>query len=67
VAGAGLGAIIGNQSGHTAEGAAIGAAVGALGGALAGKEVESRRNSRYAAPVPGQHSASRATRGAWTL
>ncbi|MBI3318665.1 MAG: hypothetical protein HYZ90_05950 [Candidatus Omnitrophica bacterium] len=34
--GAGLGAIIGHQSGSTAEGALIGAAAGGLGGALIG-------------------------------
>ena len=34
--GAGLGAIIGHQSGKTAEGALIGAAAGGLGGALIG-------------------------------
>ncbi len=34
--GAGLGAIIGHQSGRTAEGALIGAAAGGLGGALLG-------------------------------
>ena len=37
--GAGLGAIIGHQSGRTAEGAAIGAAVGGLGGALVGEQM----------------------------
>jgi len=34
--GAGAGAIIGHQSGHTAEGALIGGAAGAAGGALVG-------------------------------
>ena len=38
LAGAGLGAIIGHQSGHTAEGAAIGAGAGALGGYVLGNE-----------------------------
>jgi len=38
-AGAGLGAIIGHQSGKTAEGAAIGAAAGGLGGALIGEQM----------------------------
>ena len=38
LAGAGLGAIIGHQSGHTAEGAAIGAGAGALGGYVIGNE-----------------------------
>jgi hypothetical protein len=37
-AGAGLGAIIGHQSGETGEGAAIGAGVGAVGGYLIGNE-----------------------------
>ncbi len=35
--GAGAGAIIGHQSGHTAEGALIGGAAGAAGGALIGE------------------------------
>ena len=38
LAGAGLGAIIGHQSGHTAEGAAIGAGAGAVGGYIVGNE-----------------------------
>ena len=38
IAGAGLGAIIGHQSGHTAEGAAIGGALGAGGGYVIGNE-----------------------------
>ena len=38
--GAGTGAIIGNQSGHTGEGALIGGAAGALGGAVVGHETE---------------------------
>ncbi len=38
LAGAGLGAIIGHQSGHTAEGAVIGAAAGAGGGYILGNE-----------------------------
>ena len=38
LAGAGLGAIIGHQSGHTAEGAAIGGALGAGGGYVVGNE-----------------------------
>ena len=38
LAGAGLGAIIGHQSGHTAEGAAIGGALGAGGGYVIGNE-----------------------------
>jgi len=42
VAGAGLGAIIGTQSGHGAEGAGIGAAVGAISGALIGEKMETK-------------------------
>lgn len=38
LAGAGLGAIIGHQSGHTGEGAAIGAAAGGAGGYILGNE-----------------------------
>ena len=38
LAGAGLGAIIGHQSGHTAEGAVIGGALGAGGGYIVGNE-----------------------------
>jgi len=38
LAGAGLGAIIGHQSGETGKGAAIGAAAGAAGGYLIGNE-----------------------------
>ena len=38
LAGAGLGAIIGHQSGHTAEGAIIGAAAGGVGGYAIGNE-----------------------------
>ena len=38
LAGAGLGAIIGHQSGHTAEGALIGAGAGAAGGYIIGNE-----------------------------
>ncbi len=48
--GAGLGAIVGNQSGHEGEGALIGAGVGALTGALVGDQVDeaSKRNPAYA-------------------
>lgn len=42
VTGAGLGAIIGHQSGRTGEGAAIGAAVGGLGGALIGEQMDKK-------------------------
>ncbi|MBM3252819.1 MAG: glycine zipper 2TM domain-containing protein [Candidatus Omnitrophica bacterium] len=40
--GAGTGAIIGHQSGHTKEGALIGAAAGAAGGALIGDMMETK-------------------------
>jgi len=42
VAGGGVGAIIGHQSGHTVEGAAIGAGVGAVSGALIGEQMETK-------------------------
>ena len=42
VAGAGLGAIIGHQSGHTGEGAVIGGAAGAIGGAIIGNQMEQK-------------------------
>src|SRR5688572_18247934 len=43
-AGAGIGAIIGNNSkGRTAEGALIGGAVGALGGGLIGNEMDKKQ------------------------
>src|SRR5215207_2753496 len=48
-AGAGIGAIIGNNShGRTAEGALIGGAVGAIGGGLIGNEMDKKeaRESR---------------------
>lgn len=41
-AGAGLGAIIGHQSGHGGEGAVIGGAVGAISGALIGEKMETK-------------------------
>lgn len=40
--GAGAGAIIGHQSGHTKEGALIGAAAGAAGGALIGDQMDTK-------------------------
>jgi hypothetical protein len=42
--GAGLGTIIGYQSGHAGEGALIGGAVGAAGGALAGDAMEEKKD-----------------------
>ena len=44
--GAGVGAIIGNQSGRPLEGALIGGAVGALGGAALGT-AQDERNAQY--------------------
>lgn len=43
--GAGMGAIIGHQSGHGVEGALIGGAVGATGGAVAGSQIEKNPES----------------------
>ncbi|MDB6117073.1 MAG: Glycine-zipper containing OmpA-like rane protein [Verrucomicrobiaceae bacterium] len=45
LAGAGIGAIIGNQSGRPLEGAAIGGAAGALGGGAIGN-AQDQRNRR---------------------
>jgi len=42
VAGGGLGAIIGHQSGHTTEGALIGAGAGAVAGALIGEQMDTK-------------------------
>jgi len=42
VAGAGLGGIIGHQSGKGGQGAAIGGAVGALGGYLVGENMKAK-------------------------
>jgi len=42
--GAGAGAIIGNQTGHSGEGAAVGAGLGALGGALIGNAMQEKDN-----------------------
>jgi len=44
--GAGTGAIIGSQSGHTGEGALIGGAAGAVGGAVIGNQTEQRGGPR---------------------
>ncbi len=46
--GAGLGAIIGDQTGHAGPGIAIGAATGALAGGLMGHTLESRDNKNQA-------------------
>ena len=45
--GAGAGAIIGHQSGHTAEGALIGAAAGGTAGALIGNSRDQEQYGRY--------------------
>jgi uncharacterized protein YcfJ len=44
--GAGLGAIIGNQSGRPLEGAAIGGALGAIGGNMIGNSQDQRNYQR---------------------
>ena len=60
VLGAGAGAIIGNQSGHSGEGALIGAAGGALVGALAGDQVdEARKGQGQPEPVQRGHYETR--------
>jgi uncharacterized protein YcfJ len=69
--GAGLGAIVGNQSGHGGEGALIGAGAGALIGAIAGDQVEQQQRREHAyhhqqhrpAPPPAQSSGDRVVRG----
>ena len=45
--GAGAGAIIGHQSGHTAEGALIGAAAGGTAGAVYGNARDQEQYGRY--------------------
>lgn len=45
-AGAGLGAIIGHQSGHGGEGAAIGAGAGLLGGYIIGNESDKKKQQQ---------------------
>ena len=44
--GAGIGAIVGNQSGHTGEGALIGAAVGGGGGYIVGNESDKKKTNQ---------------------
>lgn len=59
--GAGVGALIGQASGHGAEGALIGAAVGALGGAAVGDQVDqdqARRNAEIQARLGRQLSGA---------
>jgi len=46
LAGAGIGGIVGNQSGRGLEGAAIGAGLGALGGNAIGNSRDMQRNSQ---------------------
>lgn len=67
--GAGLGAIVGNQSGHGGEGALVGAGAGALIGAIAGDQVEQAQRREHAyhhqyrpAPAPAP-SGDRVVRG----
>lgn len=50
--GAGLGAIIGHQSGHAGEGALLGAGIGALGGYVVGNEGDKEHHWRH---HPSQH------------
>jgi hypothetical protein len=61
VGGAGLGALIGEASGHTGEGALIGAAVGALTGAAVGDSIDqdqARRNAEIQARMGRQLSGA---------
>lgn len=60
LAGAGIGAIAGHQSGRALEGAAIGAGVGAIGGGVIGnaqdqRNAEARRYYREAPPPRRPH------------
>jgi len=59
VSGAGLGGIIGHQSGHGAEGAAIGGAVGALAGGLIGNQMDKGAQQTQSASYVATASASR--------
>lgn len=45
--GAGLGAVVGNQSGHAGEGALIGGAAGAITGAVVGDQYRKERRPVY--------------------
>lgn len=58
--GAGVGALIGEASGHGAEGALIGAAVGALGGSAIGNSVD-QRNAEIQARMGRQMSGAVST------
>lgn len=48
--GAGLGAIIGNQTGHAGAGTAIGAGAGALAGGLLGEGIRRQKNTTTTVP-----------------
>ena len=50
--GAGAGAIVGHQVGHTGAGALIGAGVGAISGAVIGDAMQSSEQQKAAAPPP---------------
>ena len=65
LAGAGLGAIIGHQSGETGKGAAIGAGAGALGGYLLGNEKDKAQMKAQAESAQAQ--ANEALRQANTV
>ncbi|MCM8794340.1 MAG: glycine zipper domain-containing protein [Candidatus Omnitrophica bacterium] len=58
LAGAGLGAIIGHQSGETGEGAAIGAALGGVGGYVLGNEQDKAEMQAQAAGAQAQAAAA---------
>jgi uncharacterized protein YcfJ len=56
--GAGLGAIIGHQSGHTTEGALIGGLVGAGSGYLIGNEADKKKEQAQQAQTQAQNQAA---------
>lgn len=61
LAGAGLGAIIGHQSGETGAGAAIGAAVGGAGGYVIGNEQDKTETNQQVAATQAQANAAYAS------
>lgn len=65
--GAGLGAIVGHQSGHAGEGALIGGAAGAITGAIVGDQYEKVPTQTYRrahpAPAPAGYYETRVRRG----